>query len=133
VVELSEQTAELGLVGKLVLDADSGKSVEDSELLFAESLVDDQRVGIFAHAGGLHDEAGGVSRAQIGRSENDIRPIFPGERSEPSSHRGRLALTELRKRDIDIADVDVDHWLTCFYRGIPRDVARRFSVTDDVK
>src|SRR5204863_4225878 len=57
VIEFSQQAAEFCLVRELLLHADGRQSVEYSEFLLAKSLVDDQRIGIFAHAGCLHDEA----------------------------------------------------------------------------
>src|SRR5881275_2195532 len=48
-VELSQQSTELGLVRELLGHADCGKSVHY------------QRVRIFSHAGRLHDQPGGMS------------------------------------------------------------------------
>ena len=42
VVELSKQAPELCLVWELLHDADSGQSIENSKLLFAQPLIDHQ-------------------------------------------------------------------------------------------
>ena len=39
-----EDAAKLGLIGKLLPDADRCEPVEDSEFLFAKALIDDQRI-----------------------------------------------------------------------------------------
>ena len=46
---------------------------------------------------------------------------------------GGLALSELRERDIDIPDVDVDHVMARLQRRVASDIARGFAVTDDVE
>ena len=133
VIELAKQPAELGLVRELFSDPHGGEPVEDSELFFAESLVDDEGVGIFAHAGGFDDETGGVSGPEVGRSKHDVRSLVIGKGAEPASEGGGLPLSELGEGNVDIADVDVDHAFTGFDRGVAGDVARRFAVPHDVQ
>src|SRR5690348_1488595 len=76
VIEFAEQSAEFSLVRIAFHDADGGEAIENSKFLFAESLVDDQRVGIFAHAGSLDDETRGVPRAEVWRGEDDVGPLL---------------------------------------------------------
>ena len=65
VVELSQQSAEFRLVGKLLFDANGGESIKNSKLLFAKPLIHDQGIRILAHAGGFHHQTGTVPRTQI--------------------------------------------------------------------
>ena len=132
VVELSEDAAELGLIGVDVLDSDGGEAVENAELFLAEALVDDERVGVVADSSRLYDETRCVPRTKIGRSENDVGSFFRGKRSKPVAERDRLLLSEVGERNVDVADRHVDHGMAGFERRIARDVARGFSVADEV-
>lgn len=109
VIELSEQAAVLGLLGELLLDPDVGEPIENAKLLLAEPFVDEERIGILRDSRGLDDEAGGVARAQIGRRQYDVGTILWRQRPEPISKRDRLAFSELREWDIDVADAEVDY------------------------
>ena len=53
--------------------------------------------------------------------------------SEPAAQCDCLALSELRERDIDVADVDVDRRLAGFVSGITRHVAGRFAVPNEIE
>src|SRR4030088_553099 len=64
VVEFAEQPSELGLVRVVLSNANRSQPVQNAELLFTESLVDDERIAVSGHPSGLDDETGGVSRAQ---------------------------------------------------------------------
>ena len=64
---------------------------------------------------------------------DDVRAIIRRQRAEPSTDGSRLALTELRQRHVDVANVDVDHRLAGFDGGFACDVAGGFSVSHDVK
>ena len=49
------------------------------------AFVDDERVRIFAHAGGLDDQSGSVARSQVRRSEHDIGALLARERADRSA------------------------------------------------
>jgi len=132
-IEFAEDTAELGLIGELLLDPYSGQPVEYSKLLLAKSLIDDERIRIFAHSRGLHDQTRGVPGSEVRRSKHDGGPRVSRQRPEPAAERHRLALTKLGERDIDIADVDIDLVLACLHSGVASDVARGFTVSHEVE
>src|ERR1700681_3096031 len=102
-VEFAEDRPEFGLVGIVVSNADGCEAVENAELLFAESLVDEERITVGGHSGCLDDEAGGVSCAKIRGGEHDGWTLFQRQRANPAPQRDCLTLPELRKRDIDVA------------------------------
>jgi len=74
-----------------------------------------------------------MSRAQIRRSEDDVRPLPERQRGKPASKSDRLSLSQFGERDIDIANVDVNHRFAGFERGIARDIACRFAVPNKEK
>src|SRR5712671_5004608 len=104
VIELAEESAELGLIRELILDAGRGEPVEYSELLLPEPLVDDQRKRILPHARCFHDQTGSMTGAEIRRGEHNAGLFFAWQITEPASKRDRLALAELRERNIHIPD-----------------------------
>jgi hypothetical protein len=132
-IELSEQTADLGLIGELFPDPHGGKPVENSKLLLAESLIDHNGVGVFVKTRSLDDETGSVARAQVRRGENDGGSILRWQRSEPVSERNRLAFPQLGERDVDVADAQVYDCLTSLQRRTARDISGRLAVANDVK
>src|SRR5712675_2161886 len=124
VIELAEEASELGLFRENVLDSDGGEAVEDSKLLLAKPLVNNERIRILAHSSGLDDESGRMTRAQIRRSEDDVRPILSRDGAEPVSEGYRLALAEVGQRHIDVADVQVDFLFAGLVRRLARDISR---------
>jgi len=64
-----------------------------------------------------------MSRAQIRRGEDDIRPILSREGAEPVSECYRLTLAEVGQRHIDVADVQVDSLFAGFMRRLARDIS----------
>lgn len=132
-VELAQQTPELGLVGELFADADGREPVENSEFLFAQPLVDDEGVRVLTHACCLDYQTGGVPRAQVGRRQHDVRPPLRGHCPEPTTQRDRLTFSELRQRHVDVANVDVDHRFARLERRFACDVSRGLPVTRYVK
>lgn len=131
-VEFAEEAAKFGLVGEVVLDSEGSEAIEHSEFLFAQALVNDKRVGVGVHAGGFHDKTSGVARANVGRSENNVRAFLRRQIAEPFADRNRLALPQRRQRDIYVPDVEIDPRLAGFNGGIARDIAGGLAVADDV-
>ena len=74
-----------------------------------------------------------MAGAEVGGGENDVGPIFRRKCAEPVSERNRLTLPQLGERDIDVADVEVDHWLAGLVRRIARDIPGGFAVADGVE
>ena len=72
-----------------------------------------------------------MTSTQIRRSENDVGSIFRWELTKPASDSDSLALAELRKRDVDIAHVDVDHMLTGLYRCLARHIPGGLAMAHD--
>src|SRR6266568_6326008 len=132
-VKLAEQTAELRLIGEVFSDSNCREPIQNAELLLPESLVDNQRVRVTLHSGGLCYQAGGVSRAQVRRGQHDIRTPLEGKRAEPATDCDCLPLSEIGKWDIDIADVDVDSGVAGFECSIARDISRGLTVAHDVQ
>jgi len=132
-VKFAEQPAEFGLIGVIRFDADFREPIENAELFFAKPLVDDKSVFVFRETGGVCDNLGGVSRANVRRSENDVRRTVIGQGSEPSSECFCLLNAKIRERYIDISNIEVDSSVAGSRSGFARDIARGLAVADDVE
>src|SRR3954466_850133 len=76
---------------------------------------------------------GSVACPKIRRGQHDVRSLLGGQRGEPAPKGRSLLLSELAKRNVDVASQDVDQSRPSSVRRIAGDVARAFSVPDDPK
>ncbi len=65
-----------------------------------------------------------MTRAQIRRGEDDVRPILSRDGAEPVSEGYRLALAEVGQGHIDVPDVQVDFLFAGLVRRLARDISR---------
>jgi len=65
VIELAEQEAEIRLLGMELSNAEAGATIENSEPLFAEPLVNDERIAVAWQSRRLDDEIGGGARPKV--------------------------------------------------------------------
>jgi hypothetical protein len=82
-VEFSEQLAELGLLRVALLDADARQAIEDAELLLPQPLVDEE-FGVLGEPARRLDQRGGLARPDIGRGQDDFRPLAGVHRRKPA-------------------------------------------------
>jgi hypothetical protein len=111
-IEFAEQAPEFRLIGVVGFDADSREAIENSKFLFAESLVYNESVLVACKTSGACNDLGSVSRANVWRSQDDVRSLVGRQRSEPSSEGLGLLDSEIGQLDVNVANVDVDHVVT---------------------
>src|SRR5438045_6467434 len=95
-IELAEEAPKLCLFGLIRLDPNLCESVENPELLFTQSLVDDQGIGVFAKSRDLGDYRSGMPRSQIRGREDDVWFFVIRHGGEPSTECRGLLLSKLR-------------------------------------
>ena len=59
--------------------------------------------------------------AQIRRREHDVGPLLGWQGAEPPSERDGLAFSQLGERNINVPELEIDHRLAGFERGVARD------------
>src|SRR6476469_8962814 len=110
-IKLAEQSAELGLFRVISLNAHFREAIQNSEFLFAQTLVDNERIRILAEPGSFGNDRRGILCSHVRRCKNHIRFAVRGQLGEPSAERGALLLTELRQRNVHVAHIEIDHLL----------------------
>ena len=70
---------------------------------------------------------------RYGDVSTTVGTLFRWQRAEPATKSSCLPLSELRQRDIDVTNVDVDHRLAGLERGIARYVAGGFAVANEIE
>ena len=126
----------LGQLGKLGAYAGAGKAVEDAELLLAQPLVDLPLRGRPLAARRREDGehvVGSLPGAQVGRAQDDLRPLANRHLGEPFAERFGLPVAERGQRDIDVSLGDNDVGQASALGRVARDVAGTLAMPHDPK
>jgi hypothetical protein len=121
----------LGKLGIFFANAAGRKPVEDSELAFAEPLVDYQRRLVPDETAGLADRPGRLPRTHVGRAQDDLRLLLVGKRCEPMPQCSGLPPAKVAQRNIDVAHVDIDGPEACCVCSVACDIAGALTMPDD--
>src|SRR3978361_1366850 len=73
-IELAQQSAGGCVLRKTLLYPEPGQAVQNSELFFPQSLVDDEPGKAGRQPGGFLDDGGRAACTTIGRTQDDLRP-----------------------------------------------------------
>ena len=94
-VELAQNTPELGLIRKLLSDTKTGQAIKDTELLLAQALVADKGQVVKRKSGTIADDLGGCPCPHIGRANDHAWTLVDRHLAEPAPQRRRLILAKL--------------------------------------
>ena len=110
-IELADMSELLGQLGELGTDAGAGEAVENAELLLAQSLVDLSlwhRVVAARRREDCQHVVGSLPGTQVGRAQDDLRPLVGRHLGEPLAERFGLPVAERGQWDIDVSLGDGD-------------------------
>jgi hypothetical protein len=133
VVELSEESSKLCLLGMVCFDPCSCEAVEDSEFLFSQSLIDDECEAVAGQARGLRDDLRGMAGAQVRGCEDDVGLVVARELSEPAAEGFGLLDAEIGEGYVDVSDGEIDDVVSGLHGGFACDVSGGFAVANDVE
>ena len=130
-IELADMSELLGQFGELGTDAGTGEAVENAELLLAQSLVDPSlwhRVVAARRREDCQYMVGSLPGTQVGRAQDDLRPLAGRHLGEPLAERFGLPVAERGQWDIDVSPGDGDVGEPVCLCGVAGDVSGALAV-----